>query len=119
MGIKVDTGYKGWHAAINHNSPSSSRMNSRMGNSSPLAADAAPQFGQGHDGSILSSGQFVGAVQKNNMDSSVARMTGGPLGLVKPNLNFTCGGGPHEQGGDASQQTPFPQWLAKVITQQK
>jgi hypothetical protein len=94
-------------------------MNSRMGNPSTLAADAAPRFGQGHDGSILSSGQFVAAVQKNNMDSNVARMTGGPLGLVKPNFNFTCGGGPHEQGGDASQQTPFPQWLAKVVTQQK
>jgi hypothetical protein len=92
-------------------------MNSRMGNPSTLAADAAPRFGQGHDGNILSSGQFVAAVQKNNMDSNVARMTGGPLGLVKPNFNFTCGGGP--QGGDASQQTPFPQWLAKVVTQQK
>jgi hypothetical protein len=68
---------------------------------------------------FLSSGQFVAAVQKNNMDSNVARMTRGPLGLVKPNLNFTCAGWPHEQGGDVGQQTPFPQWLAKVVTLQK
>jgi hypothetical protein len=113
------TGYGGWPAAINHNAPSSSRMNSRMGKSSTVAADAAPQSGQGHDGSILSSGQFVAAVQKNNMDSNVARTSGGPLGLVKPNLNFTCGGGPHQQGGDASRQTPSPQWLAEFVSQQQ